>query len=183
MATIPYEEVVKRIGGETGGKRPMTTTACYLCFCNGKETTVIEKDRISAKVRSSKEFIVVTNADDNSVTHTSTDKQNTSTPEEIDLKEILEEAQDRQQCARNNWVNMRVAKARSNGLAILSDDDLKTLADLDDVVEMVQKYPTTNECTHFACVMEPTLGSIRWCRRWMEPVSAKWIRAHMSETW
>ena len=62
-------------------------------------------------------------------------------------------------------------------------EDVNSVMDIDDVVEMIQKYPTTNECTHFACVMDPIDGSISWCRRWRQPVSAKWIRAHASDTW
>ena len=76
---------------------------------------------------------------------------------------------------------MRAAKAGQNSLRSTADKDLKLLCDIDDVVELVQKYPTTNECTHFACVLDPTEGTVAWCRRWMKPITSKWISNHMSD--
>lgn len=182
--TFSYSEVIKRIGGENGTRRPMTTTACYLCFCNGTETTTLEKDRISATVRSSSEFIVVTNTDETSTLDDADAEKKDSPPlPDTYLQEMAAEAKDRQQCAFDNCTNMRAAKARRRGMSLQSKEDLSTLLEVDDVVEMVQKYPTTNECTHFACVMDPTQGKVSWCRRWRKPVTAKWIREHMSDTW
>ena len=184
IASIGYSDVVKKIGGDGTTAKPTTTSACYLCFCNGKETTVVEKDRVSAKVRTSEEFIIVTNADDNEPHNEENEEKKKTQPARTELlQEIFDEAQDRQQCALHNWRNMRVAKSKRIGLHFITEEDRMTLSELDDVIAMVQKYPTTNECTHFACVMDPTDGDIKWCRRWMEPVSAKWIREHMSETW
>ena len=185
--TSDYESIIKIVGGETGKSRPIVTTACYLCICNGQETTTIEKDRISAVVRKSCAFIVVTNNDDDEITdsnHAETaENEPKATPALInaDFEEIVAEAKDRSECARNNWNNLRVAKSR--GYSNPGSIGFKTLCTVNDMVELVQKYPTTNECTHFACVMDPSEGSVAWCRRWMEPVGAKWIRAHMSKTW
>ena len=80
-----------------------------------------------------------------------------------------------------NWARMRTAKSKRLGIYIISNDDLKTLSEVNDIIELVQRYPTTNECTHFAAVLDPKEGNVAWCRRWMKPVSAKWIREHMSE--
>ena len=172
-----YTDVVKTIGGD----KPLTTTACYLCMSNGIETTVIEKDRATATTRSNADFIVVTNTDEEP-----SGSQNTEvidSPFATAFQEIVHEAKDRQECAWHNWFNLRRTKATRLELQNPSDADLKTLANVDDVVEMVQKYPTTNECTHFAFVMDPMEGRVSWCRRWMRPVTAKYIREHMSETW
>ena len=48
---LTYADIVEQIVGESGGSKPMTTTACYLCLCNGEETTTIEKDLVSAMIR------------------------------------------------------------------------------------------------------------------------------------
>ena len=77
---------------------------------------------------------------------------------------------------------MQVARVAAAGVES-NADNMRALMQADDVIEMVQKYPTTNECSHFACVMDPGQGTVLWCRRWIEPVSARWIRAHMSDTW
>lgn len=195
---LDYAAIVREMGGdEANGKRPRTSTACYFCVCNGKETTVIEKDRISAKARSGDEFIVVTNTDDSppstpcpagtaedeKPTAGAAAEEITATNKSSELAEIIVEAKDRQECAFSNWRNLQSSNARELGLQHITGEDRKRLASVDDVVQMVQKYPTTNECTHFAAVMDPTEGSVLWCRRWKEPVGAAWIRSHMSGTW
>ncbi|KAI5365455.1 Putative Acid ceramidase [Septoria linicola] len=177
---MSYDEIVGAVMGKTAVK----TTACYLCFSNGKETTVIEKDYRTAICRTSEDFVVITNTDqdrpdstgtvdstdsddsrgtDNSESSTNTMKQKAPTG----MEDLLEEAKDRQQCAEHNYRSLR-----ANGMATEED-----------VIALVQKYPTTNEETHFACVMDPKEGTVKWCRRWVKPVSARWIREHMSETW
>lgn len=195
---LDYARIVREMSGEgAGSQRPITTTACYLCFSSGQETTVIEKDRISAKARSGEEFIVVTNTDESPPStpapqqQSSPDGKTTSAtagePGELQpisgLAEIVAEAQDRQECAFHNWRNLQSSRAREQQLQHITSDDRKRLASVEDVIQIVQQYPTTNECTHFAAVMDPTEGKVLWCRRWKEPVSARWIRAHMSSTW
>lgn len=185
--TMDYESIIKTLAGEEAKSRAITTTACYLCLCNGEETTTIEKDRISAVVRSSTEFIVVTNSDEEDTSlspgavNAEEDAKTAPAIPDASLQEIVAEARDRTECARNNWNNLRVAKSKHHPKSI--DRDLKALCTVDDVIELVQQYPTTNECTHFACVMDPLEGNVSWCRRWIRPVGANWIRAHMSETW
>lgn len=181
-----YDDVIKHftIPQQNAGYQAklFVSTACYLCFCCGNETTVVEKDRITAKVRSSDDFIVITNndeADPDLTVRTVVEKS----PFAAALAEIVDEARDRKQCAEHNWNNMKVAKAREPGLQDPSREELKALLDVQDVVTLVQKYPTTNETTHFACVMDPAEGKVQWCRRWTRPVNAKWIREHQSETW
>ena len=166
-----YQEVVMRMTG-TGiikpFKQPLTTTACYLCFCNGSETAVIEKDRVTSVLRTNNEFIVITN---NDLEHES--NMQGAAPDgsrfAAELAEIVDEAKDRRECAEENWKRMRVAKTRRFSEAEAAKHVLK----VEDVVELVQLYPTTNEMTHFACVMDPVDGTVRWCRRWIEPVTGQ----------
>ncbi|KAK4544278.1 hypothetical protein LTR36_004488 [Oleoguttula mirabilis] len=158
-----YSDVVQRFTGscQAGGKQPriFVSTACYLCFCSGDETMVVEKDRITAKFRSSDDFIVITNNDETDPVETDATPSEAESPFATALAEIVHEAKDRQQCAEHNWNNMRVAKAEAAGLRRPSQDELKALLDVDNVVTLVQRYPTTNEATHFACVMDPKEGT------------------------
>ena len=201
---LDYAGVVKDMGGNgASGKRPITTTACYFCVCDGNETTVIEKDRVSAKARSGDEFIVVTNTDESPPSTPETHSNDrpattaagaiptaaTNPAESSELAEIISEAQDRQECAFHNWRNLQSSRARELGMQHVSGEGRKRLASVEDVVQLVQKYPTTNECTHFAAVMDPSQTGrdgaerVLWCRRWKDPIDARWIRAHMSGTW
>ena len=162
-----YADAVRQMAGDDGRSKVLTTTACYLCFCDGQETTVIEKDRISAKSRSSQDFIVVTNGDEifPGSDHQSNEKE-PKAPDDI-MQAMLEDADERVRCAQDNWSNMRKTKLRRKS----ADDGRRALMEIEDVVNLVQRYPTTNECTHFACVMDPTEGTVSWCRRWKVPRS------------
>lgn len=179
-----YADVLHRVSGERGA-RALRSTACYLCFSDGTETSVIEKDLTTSVVRSSKDFIVITNNDvDPEVEDaTRTDMvEGAASPYTGPLAEIVDEAIDRRQCAEHNYTNMRVLKGKdptSNGFK----EEWRTILEADDIVQLVQKFPTTNETTHYACVMDASIGKVTWCRRWMKPVTAKWIREHQSDTW
>lgn len=181
-----YADVLLKVSGGYGVDI-MRSTACYLCFSDGKETTVVEKDLTTAVVRSSTDFIVITNNDVKMGEGGDAEGGHGIEGEAVlshtgELAEVLHEAVDRRQCAEHNYTNMRVRKsneAASTGVK----EEWKSVLQVDDIVSLVQKYPTTNETTHYACVMDPSKGTVTWCRRWMKPVSAKWIRAHQSDTW
>ncbi|KAK4569492.1 hypothetical protein LTR86_003255 [Recurvomyces mirabilis] len=154
-----FEEV---IGAMTGMITPiLTTTVCYLCFCSGHETVVIEKDHRSATSRTSQEFIVVTNADSTSPAKPMASSSIVDTEEsaKVTLNEVIAEAKDRERCAVDNWQSITAASCGRNSSFTRS-------AGIKDVVNLVRAYPTTNECTHFACVLDPTIGTVRWCRRY-----------------
>jgi len=39
-----------------------------------------------------------------------------------------------------------------------------------EVIAWVSAWPTTNECTHFAAVLDPRVGQVSWVRRYLRPV-------------
>lgn len=48
-------------------------------------------------------------------------------------------------------------------------DDNQVTAMPSGVTEWINGYPVTNEMTHFAAIMDPTLGQVAWLRRYLEP--------------
>lgn len=184
---LDYETVVQEMSCKTA---PLTSTACYLCFSSGRETTVIEKDLNTAKFNSSTSFTVVTNADaeakqegngshdddDDSDADGDTEPLVEEKPDTHDaaspataLEELLEDANERKACAERNY--RKLVRHRSKGLQVGGDADSSiALPTVEDIVEMVQKVPTSNECTHFAAVMDPTAGKFAWCRFWRRPI-------------
>lgn len=48
-------------------------------------------------------------------------------------------------------------------------DDNQVTAMPSEVTEWINGYPVTNEMTHFAAIMDPTLGQVAWLRRYLEP--------------
>ncbi|KAK4889177.1 hypothetical protein LTR27_012012 [Elasticomyces elasticus] len=175
-----YTDIVQSFAAREGSHMP-TSTACYLCFCSGTETTVVEKDRVTAQVRSSGDLIVITNNDEEGLS-TYNERAEQDSTRALDLAEIVGEARERKQCAEENWRRLRREQTTTIQSSRISDDLTNNLPNSADVVTLVQQYPTTNETTHFACVMDPQEGTIVWCRRWVTPVGARWIRDHTPKT-
>lgn len=174
---LSYADILKEHQGSAISHSTFASTACYLCFCSGAETTVVEKDYATAKLHSSTDFVVVTNNDDQdpAVPHINSAKEKSAY--QAAIAEIVEEAQERKQCAEVNWSNMRLARRFNRATSGNRRRDSERIG-VEEVVELVQKYPTTNEMTHFACVMDPQEGTVLWCRVWKKPVSKKWIKEH-----
>lgn len=160
--------------------KSLVTTACYLCFSSGEEATVIEKDLLTAKSFSSTDFIVITNADNSTASEDQASRaaKDAANKPKSELEEILEEAYERRLCAEQNYRALCSRPAKD----VTGDKDStsESLPEVEDIVTLVQKYPTTNECTHFAVVMDPLEGSIAWCQYWQEPIGEEWIRKHRS---
>jgi hypothetical protein len=186
---LSYAEIIEELSCR---EKPLLSTACYLCISSGRETTIIEKDLATAKLRSSTEFIVVTNADVDDETSNAANEpkrkamskpagkraksaKKASPPPTTALEELIEDANERKICAEKNYRSLlrrRSKVLRQGGGGDLEDpvDTSGLLPSVEDIVELVQKYPTTNECTHFAAVLDPLEGEIAWCRHWLEPV-------------
>ncbi|KAE8373598.1 beta subunit of N-acylethanolamine-hydrolyzing acid amidase-domain-containing protein [Aspergillus bertholletiae] len=49
--------------------------------------------------------------------------------------------------------------------------DSQVTATLKEVIKWTTTYPTTNEMTHFAAVMDPMEGKVVWIRRYLEPLA------------
>ena len=173
-----YGNLIARFRGRGSANQMFTSTACYLCFCSGGETTVVEKDLITARVSSGSDFIVITNNDEQDVD--GAEQKSNAEDGFVTLADIIEEARERKECAESNWRDRRTATAKQHGLRSIDGTAVSRHLDLDDVVALTQRFPTTNEMTHFACVMDPKEGTIAWCRRWVAPVGARWVKEHSS---
>lgn len=180
FARLPsYEQIVQEVSCRD---QPLLSTACYLCFSSGHETSVLEKDLATTKLRSSTDFIVVTNAD----AATNDDQNDSAYRPKVSkaaaeganspmtaLEELIEDANERKACAEQNYGKLlrhRLRSSRSHrGLnGQVSSGSL--LPTVDDIVSLVQRFPTTNECTHFAAVLDPLTGTVAWSRHWRLPI-------------
>lgn len=179
ITSLPdYEAIVRELSCREG---PLLSTACYLCFSSGRETTVIEKDLNTARLSSSVSFIVVTNADTQG-RHVEDGTQASINAKSVvgraaspmtALDELIEDANERKACAERNYRKFLRRRSRSSR----ADRDRKGNAEssnllptVDEIVALVQDYPTTNECTHFAAVMDPISGRFAWSRYWRRPI-------------
>jgi hypothetical protein len=137
----------------------MHTTAAYLVFSDGVRAVALEKDYCTAKARwASSGFLVATNHDFD-VPNTNKD----ATPAQIGRKQvmsdILEESEDRAKCIDRKW-KKRVRSTKAGKQVGIS---------LKEAIVWVSDYPTTNETTHFATVMDPSEGKIKWAHAYVKP--------------
>jgi len=143
------------------------TAVSYLTLCSGQEATTFEKDDYGASSARSTEFIAVTNHDAFSQSRDPYEHKAKELGDVLPgVQDMLQDSIERRRCLQENWRKL------NGGRAELSD------VSIHDVVDLVQKYPTTNKTTHFACVMDPQKGEMYWCRRWEKPIGEEWIIQH-----
>ncbi|KAK2049130.1 hypothetical protein LZ31DRAFT_581920 [Colletotrichum somersetense] len=167
----------------------LPTSPCYITLCDGFKVVGILKDLYTGKAKASSLFQVQCNHDPDHGTCCG-HKANSSPSEAAQTMLIgdddwLDESETRQQALESKWLRHLAAvtkeagvelKGQGNGLCL----DTHTPADFDTDTEVpgvdeamlqqwVKTYPTTNDYTHFACIMDPASGTIRWISRDSEP--------------
>lgn len=157
------------------------TTAAYLIFSDGQNTMSIDKDFCTTTMRQSKDFIVTTNHD--VIEHDGAQKENLVAAKAVQsaarnvagFQEFLDESVDRHECISKKWKRLIVRKqkeASKNG-DVRSLEDIASIASISEkkAIEWTSAYSTTNECTHYAVLMDPKGGGIAWCVAYPEPRS------------
>ncbi|KAL6722110.1 hypothetical protein ACLMJK_001216 [Lecanora helva] len=152
----------------------ITTTAAYLTFSDGDRTLVIEKDNSTALVRSADDFIVVTNHDAaEEITNDSRlpAAQGSVALRKAGMEEIVEESMSRKDTIVQLWEKSQAERVSSS-----SKEPPKPRKSLkfERVIKWIDKYPITNEETHFAAILDPKAGKVVWAQRYIEP---EWIQA------
>src|ERR1700761_1268236 len=144
----------------------MRSTSCYLIFSNGDETSVIEKDRVTGLAYASNTFIAATNSDrliDG--TPDAAKDAATAVPDVTGMKDVLEESNHRRNKLEKRYTRL-VEHIRRSNREIRNNEQV--CLEQYDVEHLVGMYPTTNECTHFAVIMDPKANDISWGRVWKD---------------
>ncbi|KAI1619474.1 N-acylsphingosine amidohydrolase [Exophiala viscosa] len=148
------------------------TTAAYLVFCDGRSAIVMEKDYDSGPIRQSDNFIAATNNDE--VAHESVSYAATPVATEVaagtshvaaGLKELLEESRERLNCITSRWkscVRRAQQESKRRGASDSGQVEAHTTITPAETINWVSAYPTTNEQTHYATVLDPTTGEVVW---------------------
>ncbi|KAF2705780.1 hypothetical protein K504DRAFT_459882 [Pleomassaria siparia CBS 279.74] len=150
------------------------TTAAYLTFCDGSQTLILEKDRVTAKALLSSHFLAVTNHDTsyepissdpasfNSSTSAQKERAAHAKTHRIGMDELIDESMSRKGCLTAAWAERLRRLKREEGEAqegYVEFEELKT---------WLLEYPVVNEQTNYAVVLDPRLGEVAWCRMWEE---------------
>ena len=166
---------VKSLGGDLDSIErnlpSMKTTATYLIFSDGDRTITMEKDNHTAVVRSSTEFVVTTNHDQADELRPKSEiaAQDASgrTLQVTGMEGIVEDSIVRKEAAVGRWEKYTKAVKRASGNSSKNQPIYLTTPK---VVEWVESYPTANEETHFAVVMDPKEGKMIYARRYLDPI-------------
>ncbi|KAL2818105.1 beta subunit of N-acylethanolamine-hydrolyzing acid amidase-domain-containing protein [Aspergillus granulosus] len=81
---------------------------------------------------------------------------------------------------RSSWSQASQAPASGLGQATASTTSTAVAgepvvtASLEELVTWTSRYPTTNEMTHFATILDPVKGTIAWIKRYLEPLECSW---------
>ena len=166
------EHQVKDLAAISTELAPRHTTAAYLTFSDGVSTITMEKDYKTSITRQSSTFIVATNHD----REEAVSQPKVTTPASTDiamtarvaaLKDLLDESKDRMDCISNKW-RKEVRKVNKNSHSESVEDAVAISGN--EVIRWVSAWPTTNETTHYAVVMDPELGHVVWSHSYSEPV-------------
>lgn len=134
-------------------------TPCYVTFCSGQKTIVIQKDLFHGVSKSATDFIVQTNHDDKSLDPTggAPTKKDKQALMGIGMNEVIKDSEERKDCIQKKWETFASRRQqRENASPVVSEQTLKRWVDV---------FPIMNEETHFGCILDPGTGSIRWLVR------------------
>ncbi|ETS74692.1 hypothetical protein PFICI_13176 [Pestalotiopsis fici W106-1] len=140
---------------------------CYIVFCDGNEVAVIEKDLNTGKTRFSNDFLVHTNHDVHHLVDAKSEEY--AKASFLGHEEWLEESTNRKECFERKWTRHLIrnqweatAKESSHGI----EGGTTTYPVQESTLKRwVSSGTTMADCTHFACIMDPKSGEIRWLRR------------------
>ena len=62
-------------------------------------------------------------------------------------------------------------KPEDHGSPTLEEVESTLALHPDEVVEWLCAWPMTNECTHYAVVLDPTAGQVTWARKYPQPIT------------
>ncbi|KAK7031486.1 NAAA-beta domain-containing protein [Favolaschia claudopus] len=131
-----------------------STTPCYLIFCTPASVLILEKDLKSAVVKTADDFLAVTNHDTRLEGLTPEEWRAMLQREGGAVHDVVLDSIERKECISHLW------KKEGKGLKVK------------DVVRQLQVQPVQNECTHYSCVMDPSVdgGGLLWVRSYDDPV-------------
>ncbi|KAJ0312402.1 hypothetical protein COL5a_002080 [Colletotrichum fioriniae] len=174
------------------GKKLASSKAspCYLTLCDGKQVVNILKDLHGGKIKTSSVFQIQCNHDpDHRYCCSRMTVRHGADPVQAKLMESedwIEVSADRQNAFHEKWIEHVRAITNGNDITWAKQNSCCTDLELDaearkygeipgvdeaKLREWIATYPTTNESTHFMCIMDPLTGEIRWISRGPDPLA------------
>ncbi|CAG8984117.1 hypothetical protein HYALB_00006219 [Hymenoscyphus albidus] len=131
------------------------SSPCYLILCSGTKTTVIERDLSTSKLRTSTQFIVHTNHDQEIPSFV----PQTIKHSPVGLNFWIEDSEYRAECVATKWAAVKTKHENKQKYEPALKDVRPSIV-MDTLISWVKTYPVMNETSHFGCVMDPSTGGI-----------------------
>lgn len=166
---------------------------CYLIFCTPLEASVIQKDHVGGRIKSSRDFIVQANHDTDhraccgAAEYHHPVTEDAAGPEMVSGQVLgaetwIEESAERQDAMHSRWIAHSKKRqstpaaatdsSRLNGVCIRSaaheaagDGERVSGITRRSLEQWMTKYPIVNECTHFVTIMDPHTSEILFLER------------------
>lgn len=137
------------------------TTAAYVIFSDGQRSVIVDKDLVHTGIRESDVFIAVTNHDVATSTTSNIPHHTVPTIESFrdvaGMGEIIIESKDRLDCIQKKW-SRRVQRSGTKRTSVSSCSFVTQRV----LRSWLRDWPTSNESTHFAAIMDPEAGVVIW---------------------
>ena len=161
------------------------SSPCYLTLCDGNQAVVLEKDLAHGRIKTSNHFLVQTNHDSDHSSCCGGDGKGEDRPLVPHNDLWLQDSTDRMDVIQRKWIDHSTANAKQdqeylnqaskNGSCISSqlpksaeEIDLEGISE-QTLRDWMKDDQISNNYTHFACIMEPATGKIRWLQRGPKP--------------
>ncbi|CAM1501309.1 Fc.00g104710.m01.CDS01 [Cosmosporella sp. VM-42] len=157
------------------------SSPCYLTLCDGKQGVVIEKDLATGRIKAANDFIVQTNHDSDHSSCCGADTKQEDQPLVPHNELWLQDSTDRMGVIQRKWIDHTTTdaeqndhyldQARGNGTCISRHlTQIAEEIDMEGISEQILRdwmkdEQISNAYTHFACIMDPVTGKIRWLQR------------------
>ena len=135
--------------------RPAPSTSAYLTFCTPSRVFVVEKDNYQAKIRESDLFLYAVNHDEDDEGDPDELAELASQEAAIGMEEIVRFSRFRQDHLEKLWIK----KSQTCQKRTKRPDQVVSV---NDVIRIVSDPEISNEQTHYAVVMDPLEGKVRW---------------------
>lgn len=166
-----------------------------MIFCTPREATVIQKDHLGGRIKSSQDFIVQTNHDTDHTKccgatefyHAVGERDETLSGQVLGAETWIEESTERQEVMKIRWAaHCSSRRDRStdhddsvcNGVCTKSETESRPVGSGNVpgvsrqlLEQWLSEYPVVNECTHFITIMDPLKGDIIYLKRGPDNVS------------
>ncbi len=141
------------------------SSPCYLFLCNGDQAVVLEKDLIGGEFHAAKDFLVHTNHDTPSDNPADNIQYQAEKLKILGMDILVEDSEDRRACVTKKWKALKGRQERKWKESMQEGEMPVVVVREGTLKGWVRAFPTSNETTHYGCILDPKMGTIPFLER------------------